>query len=127
MNLQPSISTNLNDRRELFAWELTFGGHGQIPLSGAGTYYPTSSSYAFYTIDFLTNTTLVSAEFRSSISNGCTTYAGNLSGFNNFTFPAGYSWSAPLNSLTISSGTGIAYQYRIYNPELSCGADLPLW
>lgn len=124
MNLQPSLSVNYNDRRELFAWELALGGHGQVPLSGAGTFYPTSSAYVFYAIDFLSDAVVSNAAFRTTDATGTTNYAANSASFVNFSFPARYTWTAPLNSISLSSGTGIAYEFKLYNPEL-CGG--PVW
>ena len=112
MNLQPSASTSLTDRRELFAWELALGGHGQIPLSGAGTFTPTNSCYVFYAVEFLTDAVVGSAGFRTTV-NGTTIYQVTPSQYNSFSFPAGYTWTAPLTSITLNSGTGIAYEYAI--------------
>jgi hypothetical protein len=72
MNLQPSNSIYYNERRELFAWELKTGGHGQVALSGAGTFTPSSSAYAFYQIDFLASTTVSNVTFRTTDSTGDT-------------------------------------------------------
>jgi len=115
MNLQPSNSFIYNDRRALFAWELSLGGHGQIPLTGAGTYTP-SPSCVFYSIDFLTNSVVTTVEFKTgevdSRGNLQETYKATNSSYNNMSFPAGYTWIAPITSITLSSGTGIAYQYK---------------
>lgn len=119
MNLQPSTSFMYNDRRELFAWELSFGGHGQIPLTGAGTFIP-STDYVFYAIDFLTSTVVTTVGMRTHHTDSSHTgviYSATTSAFNNFTFPAGYTWMAPITSITLSSGTGIAYQYKKFIPE----------
>lgn len=117
MNLQPSTSTRFNDRRELFAWELTFGGHGQIPLTGAGTFTPTSDEYVIYRIDFLTSSVVGNVVFRNINADGQDIYAVENSNFDNFTFPAGSTWNAPLTSITLDSGSGIAYQYKKFIPE----------
>jgi hypothetical protein len=120
MNLQPSTSFMYNDRRELFAWELSFGGHGQIPLTGAGTFTPTSSDYVFYKIDFFTASVVGSVGMRTQHSDGQhtgTIYSATPSAFNTFSFPAGYTWTAPITSITLNSGTGIAYQYKKFIPE----------
>lgn len=117
MNLQPSTSTRFNDRRELFAYELMFGGHGQVYLSGAGTYTPTSSAYVFYQIDFLTTSVVGSVVFRSVNDSGTNIYQAINSQFTNVTFPSGATWNAPLTSITLSSGRAIAYQYKKFIPE----------
>jgi len=113
MNLQPSTSTVMNDRRELFAWELTFGGHGQIPLTGAGTFTPTSSAYVFYQITFASATTVTDVGYR--LNNECGSSIYQTPGFTSMTFPANYTWYAPVTSITISSGSGIAYEYKRFN------------
>ena len=118
MNLQPSTSFMYNDRRELFAWELNFGGHGQQYLSGAGTFTPTADS-VFYQIDFLTSTAVTSAGFRTVHTD--TRHTGTIytvsSAFGGITFPAGFTWHAPLTSITLGSGTAIAYEYKKFIPE----------
>lgn len=115
MNLQPSNSIYYNDRRELFGWELETGGHGQVALTGAGTFTPTSSAYAFYQIDFLAATTVTSVSFKTTNSLGQTIYVANSADFAGLAFPALYEWKAPVNSITIIGGKGIAYQYLIQN------------
>lgn len=124
MNLQPSQSTLYNDRRELFAWELVLGGHGQVPLSGAGTFYPSTTAHVFYKIDFLSSAIVSHASFKTTNAIGDTNYAVNSAQYINFAFPSNYSWAAPLNSITLSSGTGIGYEYLLYNPELQCGGPV---
>lgn len=122
MNLQPSTSVSYNDRRELFSRELTFGGHGQIYFSTAGTYTP-PQGYVFYTINFLTNTTVTAAVFRSTNSTGSIIYSASNTQFQNVAFPAGYSWVAPLTSVSFGTGSGIIYMYKKFIPEeleLSC-------
>lgn len=116
MNLQPSTSFMYNDRRELFAWELSFGGHGQIPLTGAGTYTPTDG-YVFYKFDFFTNTGVSNVVFRNINADGESIYTANNAQFSSMSFPAGYTWYAPVTSITLTGGTGIAYQYRLFTPE----------
>lgn len=122
MNLQPSTSTIFNERRELFSQELNYGGHGQLYFSTAATYTP-PTGYVFYKIDFLTATTVNAAVFRSKNSTGTTIYsAGNFQ--SPIVFPALYSWTAPLTSVTIggTGGTGIMYMYKKFIPEeLVCG------
>ena len=126
MNLQPSTADNVNiTRRQLFASELALGGHGQVPLTGAGTFVPTNSTFVFYEVDFFTNTTVTSAVFRSKASDGSTIYSANSAAYNGFQFPAMAKWFAPLNSITISGGTGIAYEYKLNPYAFSC--DAPLW
>ena len=124
MNLQPS-NAGLADisRRQLFASELQFGGHGQVPLS-AGTFTPTNSSYVFYEIDFLTASVVTSAVFNSRASDGTTIYAVNSASYNGLSFPAGYKWFAPITSLTLASGTALGYEYQI-NTNIQCQG--PLW
>ena len=122
MNLQPSISTLFNDRRELFAWELSFGGHGQIPLTGAGTYIA-PNGYVFYAIDFLSDSVISSVVFRNINEENESIYNVTNSSYNNFSFPVGYTWMAPTTSVTLSTGTGIAYMYKKFIPEdLYCSA-----
>jgi len=119
MNLQPSTSFMYNDRRELFAWELSFGGHGQMPLTGSGTYTP-ATDHVFYAIEFLTASVITSAGFRTTHTDSShtgTIYTVTPSAYNNFSFPAGYTWMAPLTSITVSAGTGIAFQYKKFLPE----------
>lgn len=116
MNLQPSISTLYNERRELFAQELTFGGHGQIYLSGAGTFVP-DSGYVFYQIDFLTQSVVGEVVFRDINDAGTSIYSVDDTSFDTVTFPALFSWKAPLTSITLDSGTAIAYQYKTFIPE----------
>ena len=124
MNLQPSQSFQFNDRRELFAWELALGGHGQIPLSGTGTFYPTSSAYVFYAVEFLTDAAMASADFRTHNFNGDIIYSVNGASYDGFNFPAGYTWTVPLNSITLNSGTGIAYQYLVFPAESCSNANV---
>jgi hypothetical protein len=116
MFLQPSTSNMFNDRREVFAWELATGGHGQVALSGAGTFSPTESDRVFYAIEFLTESVVDTAVFRTAVG-GQTIYNVASATYSGFTFPAGYTWTAPLTQLTLDSGTGIAYEYKI-NPYL---------
>jgi hypothetical protein len=120
MNLQPSLSISFNDRRALFADELTFGGHGQRYLSGGGTYFP-NDSCVFYSIQFLKNTTVTSAGFRNTNSTNQVIYKNDS--INNVAFPQNYTWNAPLTSISLSAGGyAIAYQYRLFLPEdLDCG------
>jgi hypothetical protein len=126
MNLQPSTADNVNlTRRQLFASELALGGHGQVPLSGAGTFVPTNSSYVFYEIDFFTATTVTSAAFRTTASDGSTIYSMNSASYNGIAFPAGYKWFAPVTNITLTSGTGLAYEYKLNPYEFPC--DAPLW
>lgn len=114
MNLQPSNSVYFNERRELFAWELMFGGHGQVALTGSGTFTPTNSSFVFYKIDFLTNSTVSSVSFRNKNNKGDTIYTASSASYAGLSFPANYSWDAPITSITLSSGgKGIAYEYLI--------------
>ena len=116
MNLQPSTSVRYNDRRILFAKELEFGGHGQIALTGAGTYVA-PADYVFYQIDFFTSSTVQSVVFRNVNADGTSIYYAPNSAFNNTSFPAGYTWMAPATSITLSSGTGLAYIYKKFIPE----------
>jgi hypothetical protein len=114
MNLQPSNSVYFNERRELFAWELMFGGHGQVALTGSGTFTPTNSSFVFYKIDFLTNSTVSNVSFRNKNIKGDTIYTASSASYAGLSFPANYSWDAPITSITLSSGSkGIAYEYLI--------------
>ena len=117
MNLQPSTSTLFNERRILFSKELEFGGHGQVFLSGAGTFTPTTPDYVFYQIDFLTSSVVSSAVFRSVNDDNVEIYKVNASQYAGKTFPAGSTWYAPLTSITLGSGTGVAYQYKKFIPE----------
>lgn len=125
MNLQPSNSFIYNDRRALFAWELSLGGHGQKPLSGAGTFTPTSGC-VFYSIDFLSDTVVTSVGFKTTEprSDGSlqVTYTASQSDYSNFTFPAGYTWIAPITSITFSSGKAVAYQYNTF--QVSDGVNI---
>jgi hypothetical protein len=115
MNLQPSLSIVFNDRRLLFAEELKFGGHGQKYLSGGGTFFP-SACCVFYSIQFLTNTTVTSAGFRSTNSDNKSIY--KYDNISNVAFPQNYTWSAPLTSISLSAGgSAIAYQYSLFIPE----------
>jgi hypothetical protein len=117
MNLQPSRSVLYNDRRALFSNELDYGGHGQIPLTGAGTYVPSNSAYVFYKFNFLTSTTVSSVGFRVVTDpEGQVSYAANPASYVNFVFPALSTWTSPVTSLTITGGTGIAYEYKLYDP-----------
>lgn len=116
MNLQTSTSLNFNERRILFAHELDNGGHGQVVLKGAGTYVP-SPDHLFYQIDFLQNTVVGDVVFRSTNSAGTTIYTLSADTFDGVTFPALYSWSAPVSSITITSGLAIAYQYKLFSIE----------
>lgn len=115
MNLQPTFAASYLEQRQVFSQELVWGGHGQIPLSGAGCYTPTAG-YSFYQIDWHTAATVTSVSFRGD-------YAANAPDFVGKTFPAGSTWLGPITSVCISAGTGIAYQYRI-NPIDSglCGS-----
>lgn len=114
MNLQPSNSVYFNDRREIFAWELMFGGHGQVALTGSGTFTPTNSSFVFYKIDFLADSTVSSVSFRNTNTNGDTVYTAASASYAGMSFPALYSWEAPITSITLSAGSkGIAYEYQI--------------
>lgn len=118
MYLQPSTSISYNDRRELFAWELMTGGHGQVYLSGAGTFTPSTSSFVFYKIDFLTNSVVSNAGFRSIADDNRTLiYQVNGSSFTNVAFTSSQTWYAPLTSITLASGRAIAYQYSKFPPE----------
>jgi hypothetical protein len=117
MNLQPSLSISFNDRRALFADELRFGGHGQRYLSGGGTYTPSTSEYVFYKIDFLTDSVVTSAVFRNVAPRGDVTYLVNNSEYVNVPFVKNSMWNAPLTSITLSSGTAIAYQYKKFIVE----------
>ena len=116
MNLQPSLSFNYNDRRALFAWELSFGGHGQIPLTGAGTYI-VPNDYVFYAIDFLSSSIVSNVDFRNVNDSGEDIYNATESQYSNFSFPQGYTWMAPITSITLSTGSGIAYMYKKFIPE----------
>lgn len=115
MQLQPSKATYYNERRQTFGFELQTGGHGQIMLSGAGTFVPTSSAYAFYKVDFIASTTVSTVAFRTTNSEGNPTYVADNASFASTTFPALYTWYAPLTSITIGSGKAIAYEYEIQN------------
>jgi hypothetical protein len=118
MFLQPSTSFQFNDKRLLFAAELATGGHGQVYLSGAGTFTPTNSSFVFYQIQFLTNSVVSNAGFRTVASDGTTKiYEINGSTYTNVGFSSGDTWFAPITSITLASGRGIAYQYSLFNPQ----------
>jgi len=117
MNLQPSTSILYNVRRELFADELNSGGHGQIYLSGAGTFTPTTTAYVFYRVDFLSTSVVNSVVFRDVNDAGNELYKVDRPTFAGITFPANATWNAPLTSITLDSGTGIAYQYKKFIPE----------
>ncbi len=117
MLLQPSLARNSLEQRQLFAWELTWGGHGQIPLTGAGCYTPTSTAYSFYAIEFLTESIIESVAFRAYYQADNGAYVGQV-------FPAGYTWTAPISSICLSGGSAIAYQYLINNVDsvnIGCG------
>ena len=115
MNLQPSLSVSFNDRRALFSEELKFGGHGQKYLSGGGTFLP-STSCVFYSINFLSNTIVTNAGFRSTNSTNKVIYT--FDPISNVAFPQNYTWNAPLTSISLSAGgSAIAYQYRLFIPE----------
>lgn len=116
MNLQPSISTLFNDRRLLFANELTTGGHGQLFFGAAGTFTP-PPGYIFYRVDFLASTTLTNAKFRTVNSTNSLVYSALDSNFTSVAFPANYTWYAPLTSFSITTGRGIAYMYKTFIPE----------
>lgn len=116
MNLQPSTSIRYNERRLLFAQELSFGGHGQVPLTGAGTYVA-PADHVFYAIDFFTPSVVQRVVFRNVNADNVSIYTATNSAFNNTSFPAGYTWMAPITSLQLSTGTGIAYLYEKFIPE----------
>jgi hypothetical protein len=115
MNLQPSLSVSFNDRRDLFSEELKFGGHGQRYLNGAGTYLPSTYEHIFYEIDFLTDSVVSSAVFRNINDAESNLYDGTIN--TNTTVLKGTTWDAPLASITLVSGTAIAYQYKKFIPE----------
>lgn len=117
MYLQPSTSTLYNDRRELFAYELMTGGHGQVYLSGGGTFTPTTSSYIFYRYDFLSPTLVTNVCYRKTSDDGTTPIYSVAPTFQSVQFPAGATWFAPSTCVTITSGTAIAYQYAKFVPE----------
>lgn len=118
MFLQPSTSFQYNDKRLLFAAELMTGGHGQVYLSGAGTFTPTNSSFVFYKVDFLTNSVVSNAGFRTFASDATTKiYEIDGSSYTNVGFSSGDSWFAPLTSITLANGKGIAYQYSLFNTQ----------
>jgi len=134
MNLQPSLSILFNDRRLLFAEELKFGGHGQKYLSGGGTYTPSTSEYIFYKIDFLTDSVVSSVVFRNKNDAGDIIYLANNSDFVNIPFVKNSSWNASLTSVTLTSGTAIAYQYKkfivedlLYYPGPTFDGNYMLW
>src|SRR5574343_1461976 len=118
MLLQPSIHTAFNDSRRLFSEELQHGGHGQIPISGTNTFTPSTSAHVFYRIDFTSASVVNSAGFRTLDSANRRIYVcpSNYSGF---AFPSLYTWNAPLTSIKLTSGTGIAYEYKLFNSDES--------
>jgi hypothetical protein len=117
MNLQPSTSTLFNDRRLLFASELETGGHGQIYFSSAGT-YTAPVGYVFYQVDFFSTSLVTNTRFRSVNDTNSLIYSATNASYSSVTFPAGYSWSAPLTSFTVGAGaSGIAYMYKKFIPE----------
>jgi len=116
MNLQPSTSVRYNERRLLFAQELSFGGHGQIPLTGAGTYVA-PADHVFYQINFFTASVVQNVVFRNVNTDGTSIYTATNSAFSAMSFPAGFVWSAPLTSIRLTSGTGLAYMYKKFIPE----------
>lgn len=122
MNLQPSLANTYVERRILFANELLLGGHGQIPISGAGTITPTSTAYYFYAIDFLQNSTLSSVSGVNFVNTN-DFYQATEASYNNFAFPAGYTWLAPIQSLSLASGQAIAYQYKLFDPAVEACAS----
>jgi hypothetical protein len=118
MNLQPSLSVALSERRQLFSHELMHGGHGQVFLSGGGTFMPTTSAFSFYKIDFLTNAVVGNVGFRTVIDGtNFIVYTANSNQFSGASMPAGATWSAPITSITLNSGTGIAYQYAFNSTD----------
>lgn len=116
MNLQPSTSVRYNERRLLFAQELSFGGHGQMPLTGAGTYIA-PTNHVFYAVDFFTASVVQRVVFRNRNADNVSIYTATNSAYNNMSFPAGYTWMAPMTSIQLSTGTGIAYMYDKFIPE----------
>lgn len=116
MFLQPSTSFQYNDKRLLFAAELMTGGHGQVYLSGGGTFVPTNSSFIFYRIDFTSNTIINNVGFRTVASDGVTKiYEIDSSSYQNVHMSDGTTWYAPITSINLTSGKGIAYQYSIFD------------
>jgi hypothetical protein len=117
MNLQPSTSTLFNDRRLLFSQELETGGHGQLYFSSAGT-YTVPAGYVFYQVDFFSTTLVTNARFRNVNDTNTQIYSASNANYASVTFPAGYSWSAPLTSFTVGAGaSGIAFMYKKFIPE----------
>ena len=115
MNLQPSLSIYLNEQRSLISDELDLGGHGQKYLNGAGTYTP-SPNYIFYKVDFLSDSTVNSVNFRN------TNYDVTDTDYTGVVFPKGFSWIAPIESIELDSGTAVIYQYKKFIPEdIICG------
>ncbi len=113
MNIQPSVAPNFLEHRQLFGWELAYGGTGQLPMSAAT--YTTTNREVIYSFDFLEDTTITSVGFRSHDSAGNQIYNINSSAFVNWEFPAGSTWTAPVTSITFSTGKAIGYKYTV-NP-----------
>jgi hypothetical protein len=118
MNLQPSNSTLYNERRILFAWELTYGGTGQFPISASA--YELVAPNIIYAIDFLEDGVVSDVGFRTHDSAGNELYNIDPASFIGWTFPAGTTWTAPITSITLSEGRGLAYTYE-YNTAASLG------
>ena len=85
-------------------------------LDGAGTYVP-APDHLFYKIDFLQTTVVDEVVFRDTNADGNSIYTVTASAFDSTTFPAGYSWNAPISSIDIGSGLAVAYQYKLFTIE----------
>jgi hypothetical protein len=104
MQIRPSIYTDMIDRRMMQSWEMTFGGQGQVYLSAGCTTAP--SGYVFYQINFLATSVLSAAGYYGS-------YNINTGSYTGASFPANYSWSVPLTSICLTSGSAIGYLYKL--------------
>jgi len=110
MLLEPSRLITFQDRRQLLYFELETGGHGQIPLTGTGIFTP-HAGYTFYRVDFLASSVVGSVTFDDQYQ-GSTVYRGSTAQYVGLTFPALYSWDAPINAIKLNSGSAIAYEYQ---------------
>lgn len=124
MLLEPSRYIKYTDRRQLLGFELSLGGHGQIPITGTNSYAPTSG-YNFYEYLFTSASVVSSISFADY-------YQTNNASFAGLSFPAGSVWYAPSSAIKLTSGSAIAYQYeRLSNvlvdnctSNYNCGQDV---
>jgi len=82
---------------------MAFGGQGQTYLTGGNVNAP--PGYVFYAIAFLSNTTLSGIGYYGA-------YNIDTTQFTSVSFPSGFTWTAPLTSININSGSAIGYMYK---------------